>query len=266
MNGTAKKSITATTVAVAAVGGIVLLGTGAAAASTGFSAIGPQSDVTRIDGTGITGVDMDVRGAEVTVEFHDGDEVELQIEGGSLRGWSLDRDEDELEVRGPDRGFNWWSPDWLRLEEQRVTLLLPRSTAGLDADLSLDAGSLRVDGEFGELSVDMSAGALSLDGVARSLDAELNAGRADINLSGVDEASYQVSAGRVVSELTGSAPDSVEIDVSAGQLTLTLPDAEYDVRRNVSAGSLNSDLSEQGGSRNTVRATVSAGTVNLHEG
>ncbi|WP_309127165.1 DUF4097 family beta strand repeat-containing protein [Microbacterium sp.] len=265
MNGTTKKSITATTIAVAAVGGLVLLGTGAAAASTGLYSIGPQSGSTEVDGSGITEMDLEVRGAEVTVEFHDGDQAELRVEGGSLRGWSLNRDEGELEVRGPKRGFDWWNPDWLRPDEQRVTLLLPQSAAGLDADLSLDAGSLQVDGEFGELSVDMSAGSLSLDGSARSLDAELNAGRADINLSGVTEASYQVSAGRVVSELTGDAPD-VAIEVSAGALTLTLPEGGYDLRRNVSAGSLNSDLSEEPGSRHTITASVSAGTVNLHEG
>lgn len=266
MNGTTKKGITATTIAVAAVGGLVLLGTGAAAASTGLYSIGPQSGSTEVDGSGITELDLEVRGAEVTVEFHDGERAELRVEGGSLRGWSLNRDEGELEVRGPNRGFNWWNPDWLRPDEQRATLLLPRSAAGLDADLSLDAGTLRADGEFGELSVDMSAGALSLDGSARSLDAELSAGRADINLADVVEASYQVSAGRIVSELTGTAPTSVEIEVSAGGLTLTLPEADYDLRREVSAGSLDSDLSEERGSRNTIRASVSAGTVNLREG
>lgn len=265
MSVTTKKGVTTVTVLLAVVGGVVLTGTGVAAASTGLHRLGPQSGTTEVDGDGIAALDLEVRGAEVTVEFHDGDQAELRVEGGSTQGWSLRRDGGDLEVRGPHRGFDWWNPDWMRGEDERATLLLPRSAAGLDADLTLDAGSLTVDGVFGGLSVDMSAGALSLDGTAATLDAELNAGRADIALSGVEEASYRLSAGRVESELTGVVPGSVEIEVAAGSLTLTLPESTYDVRRDVSAGSLHSDLSEEAGSRHQVQVSVSAGTVNLRE-
>jgi hypothetical protein len=55
----------------------------------------------------------------------------------------------------------------------------------------------------------------------------------------------------------------VTADVSAGQLTLTVPDDEYDVRKNVSAGTLNSDLRESSSSSNRVEVSVSAGTANL---
>jgi len=269
MNAATKKGIGTLTVLLSVVGGVALLGSGAAAAVTGVHRLGPQSGERAVDAAGIAGLDLEVHGAQVNIEFHDGDTAELRVEGGSMRDWSLRRDGEDLEVRGPNRGWGWWgwwTPDWFGDEDQRATLLLPRSAEGLDADLTLNAGSLTANGEFGELDVNMNAGALTLEGSAETLDADLNAGRADITLSGVEEASYQVSAGRVESELAGTAPESVEIDVSAGALNLTLPGADYDLRRDVSAGTLNSDLSEQRGSGHTVAVSVSAGTVNLREG
>jgi len=269
MNAATKKGIGAITIVLSVIGGVTLLGTAATAAVAGVHRIGPQSGDDQVDAAGITDLDLEVHGAEVSIDFHDADTAELRVEGGSIRDWRLRRDGDELVVRGPRADFGWlgwWTPDWVRSEDQRVTLVLPRSAAGLDADLTLNAGTLSADGEFGELDVTVNAGGLTLLGSAESLDAELNAGRADITLDGVDEASYQVSAGRVDAELTGTAPRGVEIEVSAGALNLTVPAAEYDLRRNVSAGSLDSELAEQRGSGNRISATVSAGSVNLREG
>ncbi|WP_193597434.1 DUF4097 family beta strand repeat-containing protein [Microbacterium sp. YJN-G] len=261
MNGTTKKSVGALTVVLAVIGGVSLLGTGAGAAFAGVRSLGPQAGSLEQDVSGVTSLDVEVHGAAMEVEFADVSEAQLRIEGGPSDGWRLSRDDDELDVRGPDRGFDWFRPDWLRGDE-RATLLLPESLRGLDAELTLEAGSLSVDGEFGELQLDVNAGALTVEGAARMLDAELNAGRADIDLSSVTEAKYSVSAGRITSTLT-DAPSQVAITVEAGQLDLTVPDTDYDVRENVSAGSINNGLSQRSDSDRRITAKVSAGSINL---
>jgi hypothetical protein len=262
MSGTTKKSIGALTVVLGVFGGVVLLGTGATAAIAGIHRIGPESGALQADTQGVTSLDLDVDAAEVTVEFRSGTaEAQLQIDGGSSNGWLLSRDGDELKVRGPQSGFDWFRPDWLRGDE-RATLVLPDRLSGLDADFTLQAGSLSVDGDFGELDVNLNAGSLNLNGTALDLDAELNAGRADIDLGDVRTAEFTVNAGRIVAVLD-SVPSEVAIEVSAGALDLTLPDEQYDLRQNVSAGSLNSGLQQSSNSANRITATVSAGSVRL---
>ena len=264
-------AIKTVTVVLAAFGGVVLLGGGTAAAVAGVHAITPTTDVTATDVSGVQSLDARVDGAELRVEFHDGDEAALRADSGSTDGWTLRTDDGELQVRSPQRGwFGWFTPDifgdnWFD-EGDSVTLLLPESLAGLDADLTLNAGALTADGEFGELDADLSAGRMDLTGSASSLEFTLNAGAATVALDGVDTASFEVAAGRADAELTGTTPREVLVDVSAGQLKLALPEGAYDVRQDVSAGSLNSDLRQDPDSANVVRVSVSAGTVNLREG
>ncbi|WP_336644718.1 hypothetical protein [Microbacterium sp. USHLN186] len=264
MSGTTNKSIGALTVVVAAFGGAVLLASAASAAVTGVQRIGPQSGQLTADAAGARAVDLEVDRADMRVEFGDVERIELRVEGAAATGWTLRRDGDQLEVRGPDRGFDWWSPDWLRGEE-RATLVLPDELRGLDGDFSVQAGALRVDGVFDELEVGVDAGALTVDGSARDLVAELNAGSADIALSGVATAEYNVNAGRAVSTLS-DAPDTVVFSVSAGDFDLTVPDRAYDVRRDVSAGSLDSRLDESASSSHRISGSVSAGSATLRAG
>lgn len=261
-------AIKTVTVVLAAFGGVVLLGSGAAAAVNGVHRLTAESEVSAVDIDGVRSVDAEVDGAELRIEFHDGDEATLRAEEGSTSGWTLRTDKDELKVRSPQRnwfGFGWFTPDWMN-DGDRVTLLLPESLAGLDADLSLNAGALFADGEFGELDAGVSAGRMELAGTASSLELTLNAGSGNVELDGVDEASFEVAAGRVDAELTGTAPREVAVDVSAGQLALTLPEGPYDVRQEVAAGNLNNRLQQDPDSANKVVVSVSAGTVNLREG
>ncbi|UJP09541.1 DUF4097 domain-containing protein [Microbacterium sp. KUDC0406] len=264
MNTTMKAGIGAITVVTAVVGGVAIAGSAAAAAFAGANQLstGPTSTSTAV--TGVTDLDLSVDAADVRVEFYDGAQARLESDGGDLDGWRVYRDGDELKVRSPDRGWNWFLPDWLH-ESETVTLLLPESLSGMDADFDVQAGALHVDGEFGELDATVDAGALNLNGSARSLDADVNAGRADIALADVRDAEFTVSAGRLTAELS-AVPREVSLDVSAGQLTLTVPDDVYSIRRDVSAGTLNSDLQESSSSSNRIDASVSAGTANLRAG
>lgn len=262
--------VAAISVVVAVVGGIALLGSGgtAAAAAAGdlWSASLPDS-VQTVDVDGIDGIDLDVDGSNMRIEFGDVDEAELSITNGRGPAWTFERDGDELTVHSPESKWGWWFSNWFGDEEIAV-LTLPQSLndSGLDGDLRLDAGSLDVEGDWGHLGVEVSAGALGLDGAADSLDVQMNAGRADILLDGVNTAVLGVSAGNLDVELTGVAPTQTTIDVSAGSLDLTVPDEAYGITQEVSAGSLDVKVDQSGSERRMIDVTLSAGSATIRPG
>ncbi|HWK77686.1 hypothetical protein [Microbacterium sp.] len=266
MNEQENSGFKAVAIVTAVIGGIALAGAGATAAFGAVHTVTRATDQSdRLDVDGVTELDVDVSAGDVSIRFGDVDQAELQVTG-SDREWRLERDEDELRLYSPERWWGWggdwsWFGGWGR--DEHVELVLPQDLAGLDADVTLSAGSLDVEGDFGELGADVSAGSLWIDGTADSLDADLSAGDAEINLADVREASFGVAAGDLDAALTGEAPSDVEIDVSAGSLTLTLPDVEYNVTQDVSAGSLDNGLQTSSNARSTVFVELSAGSVEL---
>lgn len=254
----------AITIVLASVGGLVLVGTGATAAMAGVTMLSSGDDSRTVDVSGVSSLKVDVSAADLTVRFDDVEDAVLETSGARWDGWTFAVGGDELVVASPDRAWSWGPDGWWG-GETSATLVLPEAMAGSDVDLGLQAGSLRADGEFGEVTISVGSGSMTLDGSATVLDAEVNAGNADITLDGVRDASYTVSAGWLESELL-SVPQSTAIDVSAGSLTLFVPDAEYHLLRDVSAGSLDSDLSESPDAPNVIDAMLSAGSIDLRAG
>lgn len=268
----------AAAIAIAAFGGLALLAAGGNAA---FAAVhdvsaavrSESADMQNVNVDGIESVRIEVGASDVTARFGDVDEATLEVTGSRSGEWRLDRDDDELVVRSPDRGFGWWfggdwfGNDWFR-DDETVVLTLPESLEGteLDAEFALSAGSLDIEGDYGEVDIEVGAGGLSMEGSATSIDADISAGRADLVLSDVDEADFTVSAGKLVAELVDTAPRAVSLDVSAGSLELTVPDEIYSVTQNVSAGSLDNRLDTSVDSRHKIEATVSAGSAVLRTG
>lgn len=254
-------------IVLAVIGGVALLGSGATVA---FAAGGQltRSDTFATAGvSGIQSLDMEVGASDVIVEFGDVDEAELRVDGGNGGAWTIERDDDELLVRSPNRSFGWWFGGWWG-DDERVVLTLPESLqrAGLDLDLDLGAGSLEVAGEFGEVDLHVGAGALTIEGSATSVDADISAGRADIELADVREADFGIAAGRLVAELTGTTPDAVAFEVSAGSLELTVPDDVYHVTQEVSAGSFDNRVETSTSATSTIDAKVSAGSATVRAG
>lgn len=256
----------------AIVGGIALLGSGgAAAAAAGGNLLVSSSDradsVETVDVAGIESLELDADAGDMRIEFGDVDEARLSITNGRGPAWTFERDDDELVVRSPDNTFGWWFGSWVGDGESAV-LTLPESLrdSALDANLTLDAGSLDVDGDFGALVVDVSAGALEVEGSATSLDVDMSAGRANVLLDGVTEAVLGISAGNLAVELTGTAPTRTAIDASAGSVDLTLPDVTYTIEDDVSAGTLDAQVDQSAGTRRVIEVDLSAGTVTIRPG
>lgn len=245
-----------------ALGAAIILGAVGSAIWSTVAAASVRTETRTVDVAGVESLRVAVDAASLRIEFADVPEATLDVTSGLGVGrWTFERTGDELTVETPRR----FGPGWIFGGEVRATLTLPQELEGaeLDAALELSAGELTVDGGFGDLGVDVGAGTFAVDGSARTLTAELSAGGADIELADVTEADLSVSAGAIEARLTGTAPRSVTVDVSAGSLDLRLPDAVYDVRSDVSAGDFENGLRTERGARNAVDVTVSAGSVTI---
>lgn len=251
------------------VGGLVLLGVGGTAViaaannlAQGRSGSGTQT----ADTGGVTELSVESDASDLTLRFDDVPEAVLEVRGDSRYRWSMEVDDQELVVESKQRFWDFCI-GWCAAGNERVTLTLPEELDGaIDADLQVNAGRIDAAGDFGGLEIDLNAGSLMFEGSARSVGTVVGAGRADLKVDGVREADFDISAGRLNAELTGEAPRSVDLDVSAGRLELTVPDAEYDVREEVSAGSLDNRLETSSRSDREIRASVSAGSALLQPG
>lgn len=251
----------------AVVGGIALASAGATAAYGAAHTLARSDRSDRASVSGVTVLEVDANSSDVSIRFDDVREAELSVTGAG-GDWVLERDGDTLELRSPGNWWSWggdWS--WFGLgswdPEAQVELVLPQELAGIDADVKVSAGSLRLDGDFDALAANVMAGSVRIEGTANSVDAQLSAGRAVIDLVDVDAASFEVSAGELIANLDGRAPSDVGVDVSAGSATVTLPDEKYDVRQQVSAGSFDNRLQTSSNTRSTVQVELSAGSITL---
>jgi len=248
-------------------GALLIVGTIAAGILGAVArASGPADERIVVDAAGVASLDVDVAAGDVRVLFTDTDEAVLDVTADYGAGrWSLTREGDELVVRSPDRWFGGW---WFYDGPTRVVLELPEDLQGaaLDAKLTLSAGSLDVDGEFGVLDLEVNAGELTLAGEADEVTASVNAGRADLEIANVSDAGLDVSAGGLKAVFTGSAPDDVAIDVSAGSLDLTVPSGAYRVDSDVSAGGLDNRLETSSSASRVIAVSVAAGDATLRSG
>lgn len=251
-------------IVLAVIGGLTLLGVLLSALFSAAVGLNRGSDTMTAATSGVTEVTVDANASQFNLEFGDVSEATLQTNGLDADGWHLGRDGTELLVQAPDQWFNWCFII-CNFEENQVTLTLPEelNDGSLNANLDLNAGRLIADGDFDRLEVELGAGQANVNGSARELDAQLNAGSANLNLANVQTAELEISAGRLITELTGSAPENVNAEVSAGRLDLTLPDTEYAVTSEVSAGNLDNELQTSSASNHRVNVEVSAGNATL---
>ncbi|QIG39288.1 DUF4097 domain-containing protein [Microbacterium sp. 4R-513] len=249
---------------VIAFGALVVLGAIVSAVVGTIAAASVHTTVRSVEASGVDDLDVDVAAGSLRVVYADVNEAELEVTGtwGADR-WTLRRDDDTLVVATPDGWSNWFGSGWIFGGTGDAVLRLPQSLEGTDADFSLAAGELTADGEFGEMQLDLGAGRATIDGSATSLDAQISAGAGDLDLEGVDEATLSVSAGSLAVVLSGSQPSVVDLDVSSGSARLTVPEGEYEVTSDVSAGDLDNGLGSTPGADSTIRVQVSAGQAVL---
>ena len=257
----------AVAVVVIVLGGIVLLGATISAAVGTIASASVHTSTRTVEAAGVDDLDVDAAAGTLRVEFTDVAEAELEVTSSwGADSWRFDREGETLIVASTDR-FGWFGwRGWFGDGGADAVLRLPSSLEGLDADVSLAAGEFVTDGEFGELGLSLAAGSFDVSGSAESLTADVSAGRGTLELDGVRHADLTVSAGSLDATLTGTQPEAIELGVSAGSLRLTVPEGDYDVRSDVSAGEFDNSIGSTPGASSTITVQVSAGQAVLKPG
>lgn len=257
----------AVAIVVIVLGGIILLGAMLSAALGTIASASVHTSARTVDASGVDVLDVDAAAGTLRVEFTDVEEAELEVTSSwGAENWLFERDDDTLRVASPDRiGWFGWR-GWFGDGGADAVLRLPAALEGLDADVSLAAGEFVTDGDFGELDLSLAAGSFDVSGSAESLSADVSAGRGTLELDGVGEADLTVSAGSLDATFTGTQPDAVQTDVSAGTLRLTVPEGDYEVTSDVSAGDFDNGVGSTPGASSTIRVHLSAGQVVLTSG
>lgn len=254
-------------VLVTLVGGLVVLGLIAQAVVTTASASGGSEEASYTAAVdGVTELDLEVAASSLTVSFANVPEATLDVTArgwGARTDWVLEVEEGVLRVADERDGVLGFWPSF-GMREVEATLVLPDRLEGqIDADIDLSAGDIDLTGDVGALDLDVSAGSLTFTGASESLVAEISAGSATVVTDGPATVDVDVSAGRFIGTVTGTAPTSTTIDVSAGGVQLLLPEAEYALAGEVSAGDRTVDVRTDPTSPNLLRVDVSAGDATV---
>ncbi len=258
----------------AVVGGVVLLGLGASAA-VGIALSSQRSDLSQseagamVDADGATGLDLNIGVAELTVQFGTVQGATLEARGGSAEKWELGRDGDSITVRAPRAersGFCFLGvcPS-TRGQHVQATLTLPNELANrtIDADIRVGVGEVKAEGKFGELNLKVDAGEATVSGSATSLTANVGVGTVQGELADVQTVDADVSLGDLELRLTGAPPVDVGLNVSAGSISLEVPDGVYDVTQRGGIGTIDNRLTTSPGAPNRISAQVELGDILL---
>jgi hypothetical protein len=249
---------------VAVVGGAIVLGTLATVALSTIALAGSRQDATTVQVAGVDALDIDVSGGSLIVAYADVRDARLTVDRGmGSSPWTFENRDGTLTIASPDRltSFGW---PFGGNGTARLTLPASLRASAVDARVQVDGGSVRLTGgRFDDLQATTDAGSLRISGAARTVTGQSNAGDSQLVLRDVESASIDVSAGRTVATLKGTAPHSIDATVSAGLLQLGVPAGAYDVTSNVSAGAFHNALGSTPGAANTIRAEVSAGALEL---
>lgn len=257
------------------VGGMLLIGVIAWAALAGIgqsvrSSGGADLQTFTADVSGITELDIDAAASNFSVVYDSsaGDDTALlEVQGSGMRSWNMNRDGAQLQVESNNAfSFGWFG--FGPADRQTVVLHLPREMQQhtLDAELSLSSGVLSMEGEFGDLVTEVSAGEMIIGGVARSFRGEVSAGSLVFELQDVSDFGLEVSAGGATGEIVGQAPRTAEFSVSAGSAEVAMPNTEYRVVSDVSAGAFENLLRTDPATSRVIDVEVSAGELILKPG
>jgi hypothetical protein len=235
----------------------------------GFTAHEATSNTYSADASGIEELRIDSSASAFEIRFADVEEATLEVttDGGPAQQWRLEREGAALSVH-TDWRWNWLGFGIVlgdRVGEERAILTLPAELerAGLDLEAGVSAGSFDAAGDWGAASLDLSAGDVDLAGTAESLSVEVSAGEARIDVGTAGAVDLDVSAGRIIGALTGDQPASIDARVSAGSIDLVIPDGEYAVTEDTSAGDSDVRVVDDPSATATIDVQVSAGSVTL---
>ena len=248
-------------------GALVVLTLLITTARSAVASLNREQSTQSLDTAGVTSLEISANSGSFELVYADATEATLEIDSANGSDWKLSRQGDKLVVDSPNSWGNWCFFG-CGLYNNEATLILPKSLndGRLDANFDLAAGDFTAVGAYKNLVAEVGAGELDLSGTAQSAEIHLGAGKAEVSLADVQHAVFDISAGHMAGNLTGTAPQSINAEVSAGSLDLELPDGSYDVRQTVDAGNLTNLLVTDPKSPHKISIELSAGNAKLSSG
>lgn len=167
-------------------------------------------------------------------------------------------------VESPGRGIGLFTPTIRGRSDLQITL--PRDADGTDLSLRVTAGNVRVDGDFGEVGMDITATVdAELSGSAQSLTLDSTAARViarDLETTG--PVRVDMSAGEL--RYHGSAlPSAIDVSATAADVTFELPAGEYEIRTSTVAGNVSQGLASTAGAERIYEFSTTAGDIELSQ-
>lgn len=239
----------------------------------------------------IESIDINVGGVKTTIIPEDRDDVEAVLTGkGSL---IVKETGNSLIVETKRKMFNWFSFS----EKRQLKIYIPedfnrnmniqigsgtlnfsgQSMKLNDFSLDIGSGNVNIDHlDVNEFAHDGSSGNVKIDTLLTKTGTfDLSSGNLDINhFTGALNA--DVSSGRLSVQMD-KLNDSIDIDLSSGNVNLDLPDnADFNLNGKVSSGNISSDFpltssgtdntiikGTHGSGKNNINVTVSSGNVKI---
>ncbi len=197
----------------------------------------------------------------VKINYYDGEKV--QIVYPETKNYKASISEENGIVKFSSPKPKWYEFSIWAADVPDTVINLPKDRAFV-LDLTVNAGSLRIEGEYASIKATVNAGSLSSVNVqCDTFDATVNAGSMQIdNLVCQTSFKGEVSAGSL--RATNVTCPLITADVSAGSLTMKINGvkSEYNIQADVSAGS--SNIGNQTGTTDKmITADVSAGSLNI---
>lgn len=226
--------------------------------SDGASGSSGASTTQTASASGITSIDIEVVRHMLDIEYGDVSEAELRATGAASDSWRLEREGDALVVESPEGGrFSG--------RTQATTLVLPTGLKEkrIDADIDVSTGVVNADLRLDSLELEVGAGAANIGGSADTVEASVSAGELNLDLDRVSDASLSVELGELSAAFSGSAPDSLGVEVGAGNMQIELPDETYRLDVDADFGNVNAGVTTAADAPNVISGSVDLGSLRL---
>jgi lia operon protein LiaG len=221
-------------------------------------------------------IDINVAGVKTTIIPESRDDVEAVITGkGSL---TVKETGNRLVVETKKKMFNWFSFS----EKSHLKIYIPEGY-NRDMTIQIGSGSLNFSGQsmkLNELSLDIGSGNVNIDHLeVNEFTHDGSSGNVKIDTLKTKSSTFDLSSGNLeVNHFTGALKadvssgrfsmqmdklnDSIEIDLSSGNVNLDLPDnADFNLDGEVSSGNISSDfpLTSNGSDKKSLKGTHGSG-------
>lgn len=254
-------------------------------------AVGASKDGRSVISNDIESIDINVAGVKTTIIPANRDDVKAILTGkGSL---IVKEEGSSIVVETKRKMF-----DWLSFSEKRHLKVYIPEDYNRDMEIQIGSGSLHFSGQsmkLDELSLDIGSGNVNIDHLeVNEFTHDGSSGNVKMDTLKTKSSSFDLSSGNLeVNHFTGALKadvssgrfsmqmdklnDSIEIDLSSGNVNLDLPDnADFNLDGEVSSGNISSDFplttngtdkkslkGTHGSGKNQINVSVSSGNVHI---